>query len=172
MRSRKMTLLGCILMLLVGQAAWAASPSLGKPLKLDVRRPPAEVMGEPIDPVMTASPLKLTLRPLEQGTITWVLQVPASEPAPAQHIDWEWPHPPRALAIGGTCETYGWSVTNVAVATSDGGGRTESPAVTVEVPSALTPLALPTPADPYWRAYIGEIRPGDLATITVTIGVE
>jgi hypothetical protein len=167
-----MMLLGCIVLLFVGQSAFAGQPSLGKPLKLDVRRPPAEVIGEPIDPVMTASPLRLTLRPLEQGTITWVLQVPASEPAAAQHIDWYWPQPPRAIPISGSCETYGWSIANPAVATWDGGGRTESPAVIVEVPSALTPLALPTPADPYWRAYVGEIRPGDLATIKVTIAAE
>ena len=149
---------------------WAAKPSQVKTQKL-----PATIEGV-IDPIVTVSPTVLTLKSGEQGTINWTIQVPATEPDPATDITWTWPHPEGFLPIEGWCEKPGYtipgySITNVATVTWDGGGYAESQPVTVQVvPVDVPAMNVELFMDGgLWNAWIDEIKPGNLATVAITV---
>jgi len=152
--------------------AWAA-----KPAQVKAKDAPALVAGI-IDPIVTVSPQVLTLKSGEQGTVTWTIQVPATEPAPATGILWTWPHPDGFVPVSGLVEMPGYtepgfSITNVATVTWDGGGYAESNPVTVEVPDTVYPPvgeALPIPpAGGEWLAGVPEIAPGNYASVAITL---
>ena len=150
----------------------------GKPAQVKLQKTPATIEGI-IDPIVTVSPTVLTLKAGDQGTVTWRIQVPATETNPAKGVLWAWPHPDGFLAISGWVEMPGYtipgrSVSNQAVVTWDGGGYATSSVVTVEVlPVNIPPigeaLALPS-AGGTWQAGIAEIQPGNLATVAITVG--
>ena len=161
-----------VLVLCAGPA-WA-----GKPSQVKLHKAPATIEGV-IDPLVTVSPTVLTLKSGEQGDIDWTVQVPATEPAPATNILWSWPHPDGFIPISGWLERPGYtipgySISNQAIVTWDGGGYAESEVVTVEVPPQIWPaigeaLPIPPPGGT-WQASIQEIQQGNYASITITVG--
>jgi len=169
----KVWIVAVVLAMLCAGPAWA-----GKPSQVKLGKTPATIEGI-IDPIVTVAPQVLTLKAGDQGTVTWTIQVPATEPNPAKDITWTWPHPNGFVPISGRLEKPGYaipgySVSNQAVVTWDGGGYAESNVVTVEVlPIDIPPigeaLALPSPGGT-WKAGIDEIQPGNLATVAITVG--
>jgi len=148
----------------------------GKPEQVKTKKDLATIEGI-IDPIVTVSPTVLTLKSGEQGTVTWTIQVPATEPEPATNILWAWPHPEGFVPISGVCERPGYTIpgfeiVNVATVTWDGGGYAESNPVTlqvlpVDVPAVLLDLFMD---DGTWNAWIEEIQPGNWATVAITVG--
>jgi len=165
-------LIAAAVILAACSSAWA-----GKPAQIKAKTAPASVEGV-IDPIVTVAPMVLTLKAREQGTIAWTVQVPGSEPSPATNVLWSWPHPDGFVPISGWLERPGYtipgySISNQAIVTWDGGGYAESNVVTVEVlPVDIAPigeaLALPSPGGA-WQAGIPEIQPGNYAGITITV---
>jgi len=152
---------------------WAA-----KPQQVKLNKAPALIEGS-IDPIVTVSPTVLTLKAGEQGTVTWTIQVPASEPNAVTNVTWAWPHPGGFLPISGQLEKPGYtipgySVSNQATMTWDGGGYAESNIVTVEVlPVDMPPIQLDLfMSEGTWNAWIEEILPGNLATVAITIAAQ
>jgi len=151
--------------------AWA-----GKPAQVNTKKAPATIEGV-IDPIVTVAPQVLTLKAGDQGTVTWTIQVPATEPNPAKDITWTWPHPNGFVPISGVCERPGYTIpgfeiVNVATVTWDGGGYAQSNPVTVQVlpvdvPAVLLDLFMDGGT---WNAWIAEIQPGNLATVAITVG--
>ncbi len=165
-------LIAAVVILAFCSSAWA-----GKPAQVKANKSPASIEGI-IDPIVTVAPNVLTLKSGEQGTVTWTVQVPATEPAPATNILWAWPHPGGFAPVSGWLESPGYtipghSISNQAIVTWDGGGYAESNIVTVQVlPVDVPPIgeALPMPAaGGDWLAGIPEIQPGNWATIAITI---
>jgi len=161
-----------VVILAVCSSAWA-----GKPSQVKLHKTPATIEGI-ADPIVTVSPMVLTLKAGEQGTAIWTIQVPATEPDPATNVLWSWPHPDGFVPISGWLERPGYtipgySISNQAIVTWDGGGYAESEVVTVEVLPQIWPAigeALPVPSPGgTWLAGIPEIQPGNYASIAITV---
>jgi len=175
----KRKLLWVVLCLMLGCGVVRVGPAWGaaaKPQQVKLQKAPAMIEGVS-DPIVTVSPTVLTLKAGEQGTVTWTVQVPATEPTRATDILWTWPHPDGFIAVSGRVEQPGYtipgySISNQAIVTWDGGGYAESPIVTVEV----LPVDVPAVgidlfmSDGTWNAWIDEITPGNLATVAITLG--